>query len=120
MSEPVVKVLDALRAAGCNPRPNGQGWTARCPAHDDRNPSLSVDAGDNGAVLIHCHAGCCFADVLAALELKPRDLFPDNGQARGKAAVTARRIVADFDGKTAAKPDPDGIRTAPVVAVGLD
>ena len=35
----------------------GQGWTARCPAHDDRDPSLSIrDAG--GKVLVRCHAGC--------------------------------------------------------------
>ena len=48
-------------------------------------------------MLSRCHAGCGFADVLAALELEPRDLFPDNGQASDKGAVTTRRIVAEYD-----------------------
>jgi putative DNA primase/helicase len=44
----------------------GQGWTARCPAHDDRTPSLSIrDAG--GHVLVRCHAGCDQVRVIAAL-----------------------------------------------------
>ncbi len=47
---------------------NGAGWTARCSAHDDRNPSLSIKVADDGRVLVHCHAGCTFvaevADVL--------------------------------------------------------
>jgi putative DNA primase/helicase len=36
-------------------------WAARCPAHEDRNPSLSITRRDRW--LLHCHAGCCFADV---------------------------------------------------------
>lgn len=35
----------------------GSQWMARCPAHDDRNPSLSISEKD-GNVLVHCHAGC--------------------------------------------------------------
>ncbi|MBA3726607.1 MAG: hypothetical protein H0W86_09170 [Armatimonadetes bacterium] len=46
----------------------GNGWTARCPAHDDRNPSLSVDEGQDGQVLAKCHAGCTFEQVLAAVK----------------------------------------------------
>ncbi len=34
------------------------GWMARCPAHDDRKPSLSIREGDHGKVLVCCHAGC--------------------------------------------------------------
>ena len=33
-------------------------WTARCPAHDDQQNSLSVGEGDDGRVLLRCHAGC--------------------------------------------------------------
>lgn len=45
----------------------GQGWTARCPAHDDREPSLSIRDAD-GKVLVRCHAGCNQRDVIAALK----------------------------------------------------
>jgi hypothetical protein len=45
----------------------GAGWIARCPAHDDRKPSLSIGEGQGGTVLVHCHAGCDQRDVIAAL-----------------------------------------------------
>jgi putative DNA primase/helicase len=47
----------------------GQGWTARCPAHDDREPSLSIRDAD-GKVLVRCHAGCDQRDVIAALKAR--------------------------------------------------
>lgn len=50
-------------------------WSARCPAHEDRSPSLSI-ADDNGKVLIHCHAGCSPADIVAAVGMNISDLFP--------------------------------------------
>lgn len=46
----------------------GSGGVCRCPAHDDRNPSLSVSDGDDGRPLLHCHAGCSFEDVLTELK----------------------------------------------------
>lgn len=97
MSVAVARFIERLKERGCDPKCNGQSWQARCPAHDDDRPSLSVKAGDDGKVLFRCHAGCGFADVLEALKLEPRDLFPGNGKARGKAVVPARRIVAEYD-----------------------
>ncbi|MGL3710496.1 VapE domain-containing protein [Leptospirillum ferriphilum] len=47
----------------------GSGWIARCPAHDDRNPSLSLSDGDNGP-LWFCHAGCSQDAVTASLREK--------------------------------------------------
>jgi hypothetical protein len=55
---------------------SGKGWTARCPAHQDRNASLSVGVGDKG-IVIKCHAGCDTEDVVKALGLELGDLFPD-------------------------------------------
>jgi hypothetical protein len=46
---------------------SGSGFTACCPAHDDRNPSLSLHERD-GKILAHCHAGCSQQDVIAALQ----------------------------------------------------
>ncbi len=42
------------------------GWKARCPAHDDRTPSLSLDRGVKGRPLVHCYAGCAYEAVRAA------------------------------------------------------
>lgn len=42
------------------------GWQARCPAHDDRRPSLSVRVLD-GVVVLHCFAGCSRREILGAL-----------------------------------------------------
>lgn len=54
----------------------GKGWSARCPAHEDRNASLSIAVGDDGRILAHCFAGCHVADVLGAVGLALADLFP--------------------------------------------
>jgi hypothetical protein len=43
------------------------GWLARCPAHDDGRPSLTVGYGRDGQVLLHCWAGCAFENVVRAL-----------------------------------------------------
>jgi len=46
---------------------SGAQGVARCPAHEDRNPSLSLKDGDSGGLLVYCHAGCDFRDVKDAL-----------------------------------------------------
>ena len=46
---------------------SGKGWSARCPTHDDRHPSLSVAEGEDGRVLLNCHAGCTFKAIVAAM-----------------------------------------------------
>jgi len=48
--------------------------TARCPAHDDRNPSLSISEGENGRLLVKCHATCETEDVLKAMGLTFADI----------------------------------------------
>src|SRR5256885_9616202 len=45
-----------------------------CPAHDDRNASLSVAKGTEQPVILHCHAGCRPEDVVAAIGLSLADL----------------------------------------------
>lgn len=50
-------------------------WAAKCPAHEDGRASLSIREGSEGRTLVHCFAGCSVASVLAALHLRPRDLF---------------------------------------------
>ena len=48
---------------------NANGFVVPCPAHEDRNPSLSV-SDDNGKLLWHCHAGCPSDSVQASLAAK--------------------------------------------------
>jgi len=65
--------LEGVRAAG-------QGrWQARCPAHEDHRPSLSVAKGDKG-IIIHCHAGCTPEAVCGALGISTASLFSDSGR----------------------------------------
>ena len=49
-AETIAKALSGHKA--------GNGWSACCPAHDDRTPSLSLHDSDDGMALVHCHAGC--------------------------------------------------------------
>ncbi len=58
-------------------RRNGEArWMAKCPAHGDRTASLSVRVGDDGRTLLHCFGGCSFAEIVAALGIEARQLFP--------------------------------------------
>ena len=65
--------LDRLEAV----RKSGKGHLARCPAHADKSPSLSIGEGDDGRILVHCHAGCSADAVVAAMGLSMTDLFPE-------------------------------------------
>jgi hypothetical protein len=59
----------------------GSAWMARCPVHDDREPSLSIGETRDGKVLVHCHAGCDQHLVIAAL--KARGIWGGLGRAIG-------------------------------------
>ena len=71
--------IDILLAAvpGGGRRVGGQ-WLARCPAHEDRRPSLALRERDDGAVLLKCHAGCETSAVIDALDLCWSDLYPED------------------------------------------
>jgi putative DNA primase/helicase len=55
-------------ACALDGRKAGLGWMARCPAHDDRTPSLSIGEAADGKVLVKCHAGCPQVKVITALQ----------------------------------------------------
>jgi hypothetical protein len=74
-------------------------WIARCPAHEDRSPSLSIREADGGRLLLHCFSGCAVQDVLRAAGLGYEDLFPlrDGTHYRspvGRSLLTLREAVA--------------------------
>jgi KaiC/GvpD/RAD55 family RecA-like ATPase len=69
--------VDEVLAYFPDAKRSGTGWTVRCPAHDDRTPSLTITTGDDGRTLLHCHAGCRVEDIVARVDLTMRDLFVD-------------------------------------------
>ena len=79
----------------------GARWMARCPAHEDRKPSLSISSGRDGKVLVHCHAGCDQRDVIAVL--CERGLWKTTGRAFGGFA---RRREDGFPNE----PDADALK----------
>jgi putative DNA primase/helicase len=83
-SGPLWRVLGCL---GDSPRKSKNGYEARCPGHDDRHRSLSVGLGDDGRVLLACHAGCSVENVLQGLGLSYSDLFE-----RSQAGYPVRRF----------------------------
>ncbi len=111
---PVERLLAKLPEA----KQSGKGWSARCPAHEDRRASLSISQGDNGGALLHCHTGCEPAAVVAAIGLTLADLMPlnavnvngigrtpkksgvpltPNRKPAGKTFATARDAVAELE-----------------------
>jgi hypothetical protein len=74
-------------------RKDGRGWKALCPAHDDRKPSLKVDEGEGGKVLVKCFAGCRTEDIVAAIGLNMSNLYPEPER--------KRKVIAAYDYKDA-------------------
>jgi hypothetical protein len=68
---PISTLLHQLSQVSKTP----QGWQACCPAHEDRQPSLSIATGDDGRILLHCHAGCTLQQICKALGVEVGDLF---------------------------------------------
>ena len=79
----------------------GSGWSARCPAHDDRIPSLSLRDIDDGKVLVRCHAGCDQDEVIA--HLKASGLWTQSGSRLLRYAASRRATKST-------EPDRDEIK----------
>ena len=92
-SASVERVLGHLWALDCNPRGNDdRGYSAKCPAHDDRNPSLSIGQGHDGRALVYCHRGCALEEIATALSLDLTELFePDDKPVDPTPKVVAER-----------------------------
>lgn len=76
--------------------PSGPGFMARCPSHDDTNPSLSITEGSDGRVLLHCHAGCTPEQVVTALGLTMKDLFLGESGLTLAQYAEAKRLPIEF------------------------
>ena len=92
--ENLISRLDKVRGR------NGS-WTARCPAHADKGPSLAIREADDGRVLLHCFAGCETASVLGAVGMDMTDLFPPDRKRQeypvtGKPAMKPAFFASDL------------------------
>ena len=79
---------------------------ALCPAHDDTNPSLSIKAEDD-KLLLKCFAGCSTEEVVAALGLKMRDLFADDGNREVPIRIEGGGVSIPPNGIETVKHSPD-------------
>ncbi|GMW05423.1 MAG: hypothetical protein AMXMBFR8_02200 [Nevskiales bacterium] len=97
---------DVLLARLDGVKPAGAGrWLARCPAHPDKRPSLSVRELDDGRVLVHDFGGCEVGDVLAAVGLEFSDLYPERPQGHRAAGVRPNHWHAAREALAALAPD---------------
>lgn len=92
----------------------GSGYAAACPAHDDRVRSLSIGIGDEGRLLLFCHAGCSFLDVLSTLGLSFDDCFDEPRSP--DAPITRRLGRIHVPAMPPYAPPAPVVRPAPVVA----
>lgn len=77
-ADKLLSLLDGVKKTGT------ETWIARCPAHDDKHPSLSIRETVDGKVLVKCWTGCSVDEVVAAAGLALGDLFPERPSHRGK------------------------------------
>jgi len=87
-TENVLSRLEKVRQ-----RQPGQ-WSARCPAHADKGPSLSVRESPDGGVLIHCFAGCTAGEIVDAMGMELSELFPPRDRPPGAPKRTPRLLSA--------------------------
>jgi hypothetical protein len=77
-------------------RKGTRGWIARCPAHLDRTPSLSVAEGEKG-VLLKCFAGCTVEEIAGSIGVSVSSLFYRRGRRRERTRnAPARRQFNDW------------------------
>jgi hypothetical protein len=105
---PIDRVLNKFPQA----RHNGDGWMTRCPAHEDKQPSLSIHEASDKRVLIHCHAGCSVEEILARVRLKMYDLFPQNGENGGQTRGEGHSIYRETSATAQPSDSDDGCTLA--------
>lgn len=82
----------------------GHYGTAPCPSHEDRAPSLSLANGNDGRVLLKCHAGCTYTEISAALEADGLGRSRLRGEGRSDPVRKAlQRAKADVESKKRAE-----------------
>ena len=100
-AESIAKALGGHRA--------GATWMARWPAHEDCKPSLSINSGKDGKVLVRCHAGCDQCDVIAIL--RQHGLWETTRKSGGRFARKRQDRFSD-------EPEADALKRSDLRGVG--
>lgn len=69
-------------------------WVACCPAHEDRNPSMTIRETPEGKILLHCFAGCSVGEIAGAIGFDLTDLFPPNPDGYAPQRPMRNRFIA--------------------------
>ena len=76
-------------------------YTACCPAHGDKSPSLAIRELDDGRILMKCFANCSIQEIMGAIGMEIGDLFPDTNkdlpQVKRKYYATDLLRVIEFE-----------------------
>ena len=70
-------------------------WVCRCPAHDDKSPSMHIRLEVDGRILINCKAGCGTYDILQSIGLDWDAVFPEEYKGEHKPI---KRVISSSDG----------------------
>lgn len=73
----------------------GRYWLARCPAHTDNEPSLSIASGRDGRVVVKCHAGCTTEAIMIGAGLDMTALFPPKAERSESPYAERPQMVTD-------------------------
>lgn len=88
-----MKYKTEVIASQLNGKKTASGFMALCPAHNDRNPSLSLTE-KNGKILFHCFSGCTQEQVINAF--KAKGLWSHQGGLEAVAIDTSRANSANL------------------------
>ena len=84
--------IDELLARLEGVRRSGRGWMALSPTRAERTPSLKIDLGDDGRILLHDFgdATISISEICAAIGIAPRDLFPGSPSSASRFSAGQR------------------------------
>lgn len=87
MIEQILSRLDGVKKRG------PQGYMAKCPAHDDKTPSLAVTQLSDGRILVKCFAGCGASEIMSQIGLQLADLFPEGSLGEYRSFVNIEKSI---------------------------
>lgn len=88
-------MIDTLLSRLQKVRGRAPSWTARCPAHEDASPSLSIRE-DGGKIVMHCFGGCDIHSIVSAVGMDMTDLFPPKPDDYGTKHKRVRMFPGDL------------------------